>query len=180
MGYDSTIGSMSTRDMMMLVSRVQWLELGSVKENGGDRISGLWSNGGSTCHHNAAGTRAINKACGIVCSVQVLLTSSGSVATNYPIRVPSCFPCLARAGATFNVHGVHGYGIKYWVRENLKKGAKYGRDNRNRDITFGGTCFLWLYRNALIFEPGCRDVVGFAEGLGMVCIGIDNSWYYWL
>ncbi|KAK8993741.1 hypothetical protein V6N11_007961 [Hibiscus sabdariffa] len=61
MGYDSTIGSMSTRDMMMLVSRVQWLELGSVKENGGDRISGLWSNGGSTWSGKLTFSKAISK-----------------------------------------------------------------------------------------------------------------------
>ncbi|KAK8644420.1 hypothetical protein V6N13_123727 [Hibiscus sabdariffa] len=48
--------------------------------------------------------------------------------------------------------------IKQWVRENLKKGVKYGRDSRNWDIMFGGTCwFLWLYQNAFIFEtPGAK------------------------
>ncbi|KAK8666117.1 hypothetical protein V6N13_006269 [Hibiscus sabdariffa] len=43
--------------------------------------------------------------------------------------------------------------IKQWLRANLTKKIRFGRDSREWDLIFDATCwFLWLYRNRLVYE----------------------------
>ncbi|KAK9004275.1 hypothetical protein V6N11_002080 [Hibiscus sabdariffa] len=47
--------------------------------------------------------------------------------------------------------------IKQWVRENLKKGVKYGRDSRNWDIMFGALAALGTTCSNRIVSGGSQS-----------------------
>ncbi|KAK8506515.1 hypothetical protein V6N12_034242 [Hibiscus sabdariffa] len=54
--------------------------------------------------------------------------------------------------SAFIIACVHGLNIKQWVRDNLTKRFRFGRDPRGWDLIFGATCwYLWLYRNGVVF-----------------------------